>query len=404
MSISDIREFFWPLLEADKTDKHKSSNVINEEDLKITKEEDLKLSYDWAIKFYEGEEKRRSNVEGKSTIFIGTVGFIITILLNITKDLSSSSEPLFFNAFAFSIITIYLSRVVWFAIKVLQRRGYHTISPKSFISASGNFKKNLIVKLVNCTRKNSIVINSKVDYMTMAQEYFKRAIICIALYSCLLPIYYAYSHNVLNWAITSNFIIEFKIQGDSLMVVQLAIGIFIFIFAHLLVFYKNGKLLHPIKTRLIHYVEKNLVWAKISCALAFIFVAYIFYIAILLSLLTIMGIIIANNKELLKLVGFGIIVGSSIIITMKLCNLFKSELILIEKHFRLLADFTAVMIPIIVMYQIYYAPQVQQDSQDFGLILMMLSNKGLLGVPFIVLLVRLIVSFYTLNNVSNDKN
>jgi predicted transporter len=43
--------------------------------------------------------------------------------------------------------------------------------------------------IVNKTRKNANTINEKVDNMTMAQEYFKRAIIVVVLYSLTIFLY-----------------------------------------------------------------------------------------------------------------------------------------------------------------------------------------------------------------------
>ena len=44
----------------------------------------------------------------------------------------------------------------------------------------------MIAEIANKINKNALTINSKVDSMTMAQEYFKRAIVVVALYSFLI--------------------------------------------------------------------------------------------------------------------------------------------------------------------------------------------------------------------------
>lgn len=188
MKLSSIRESVWPLLEPINPElPHK----ISTEDINLTKDENIKMAYDWAIKYYENEEKRSSSIDGKLTIFIGTVGFLITILLTITKDLKVVLEfQALVNVVAFSVIIIYLCRVVWFAIKGLQAGTYHTIGSSDFISGDVNYQKQLIVKLVNYTNKNSNVVNRKVDYMTMAQAYFKRAICSIGLYAVFIILYY----------------------------------------------------------------------------------------------------------------------------------------------------------------------------------------------------------------------
>lgn len=186
MKLSEIREWFWPLLEP--IEIHFIAQ-IGIDDIKISQSENLESTYEWAKKYYESEEKRRSDVEGKSTIFIGTVGFLLTILLNITKDLVSiQGMQVLFNTIAFSVIIIYFCRVVWFAIKVLERSTYHTMGPNDFITEELDYKKRLTVDLINCATKNSEVVNSKVDNMTMAQAYFKRGICSIGFYVGVLVI------------------------------------------------------------------------------------------------------------------------------------------------------------------------------------------------------------------------
>ena len=192
MRLSGIRELFWPLLEPIEIKYPKQIGIDN---ITLSETDNLDSAYDWAIKYYESEEKRRSNVEGKSTIFIGTVGFLITILLNITKDLATATGmQVLFNVIAFGVVIIYLCRVVWFAIKTLERSSYHTISSDDFITVDTNYQKQMIVTLINCTNKNREAVNLKVDYMTMAQEYFKRAICSIGLYAITLIIFAIYKH------------------------------------------------------------------------------------------------------------------------------------------------------------------------------------------------------------------
>ena len=48
----------------------------------------------------------------------------------------------------------------------------------------------MIAAIANKMRKNAININAKVDNMTMAQEYFKRAIVVVALYSFIILLFF----------------------------------------------------------------------------------------------------------------------------------------------------------------------------------------------------------------------
>lgn len=188
MKFADLREHVWPLLEPAEPEPVPKIGLC---DITVSKPKELDTTYDLALKYYESEEKRRSDVESKCTIFIGSLGFGITILLNLGKDIFFSSSAVvptaIFATLLFTIIIVYLCRVVWFAIKALERKGYHVIKPADFINCCDNdLKKELIVKIVNYAYENSFVINDKVSYMTMAQEYFKRAIVSIALYAILM--------------------------------------------------------------------------------------------------------------------------------------------------------------------------------------------------------------------------
>lgn len=190
-SVANIREFFWPLLEAEKPSSMKRSKrhdplpVVT-----LAKETDLDVAYDLALKYYEAEEDRKSSVESKSTVFIACIGFGITIILNLGKEVFASGN---FNGaslvfvFLITLITVYLCRTVWFAIQALERRTYHKLAPVDFaLERSSGYKKHLIATLISYTDKNTLQNNAKVEHMTMAQEYFKRAIVSMGLYAILL--------------------------------------------------------------------------------------------------------------------------------------------------------------------------------------------------------------------------
>lgn len=92
--------------------------------------------------------------------------------------------------FLLFILTLYMSRTVWFSIKALERKNYYSISVSDFLikSAKEEYYIELIVEIANKIERNAITINNKVDNMTMAQEYFKRAIVVVALCSFVILI------------------------------------------------------------------------------------------------------------------------------------------------------------------------------------------------------------------------
>lgn len=183
-----VREFFWPLLDPLEIELPFEEIPVSE----ITVDEaNLETAFNLALKYYEDEEDRRKSVESKSSIFIGTVGLLITILLSVTKDFildMSNNVNLLFILLIINwiLIIIYLFRVTWFSIKGIERGSYRVLEYSDFIKTGGFYKKELICKLINKTRRNYKVVNNKVDYMVMAQEYFKRAIVAILVYGLLL--------------------------------------------------------------------------------------------------------------------------------------------------------------------------------------------------------------------------
>ena len=56
--------------------------------------------------------------------------------------------------------------------------------------SNDDYFKKLIAEITNKIRKNASTINSKVDSMTMAQEYFKRAIVVVSIYAFVILIYF----------------------------------------------------------------------------------------------------------------------------------------------------------------------------------------------------------------------
>lgn len=186
--LNSMREFFWPLLE--KGEMNKSSTLYTVDELVID-ESNLDLALSSVVKIFESEEDRKRIVETKSSIFIGTISVITSVILGVTTVLVTKTN---FNFIIVSlvvllfVITIYMSRTIWYSILALQRRTYFSLSLEDYINAGNNvsYKRELICKIANKIQMNYSTINAKVDNMTMAQEYFKRAIISVVIYAVLV--------------------------------------------------------------------------------------------------------------------------------------------------------------------------------------------------------------------------
>ncbi len=193
MNAKAIREFFWPLLERPNNKEKNEKKHLNLEDISV-EGENLDTAYDLAHEYYKADFERDQNVEKKSAIFVGINGIIITIILALSKELILDTTNKFgvidfFHSVYLFVIVLYFGRTLWFSIKTLKRSSFYLLSDKDFIKNDENFKKNLIKKYINCTKKNCEGVNRKVDGMVMAQEYFKRGIVAAILYPAMLIIF-----------------------------------------------------------------------------------------------------------------------------------------------------------------------------------------------------------------------
>lgn len=187
----NIREFFWPLLEKGEAQKIQK---LEPNEIKVENKH-LEQTLQYAIDFYESESQRKKTVEGKSSLFISIISVITSIILGVTTVLvkvNDFSIVLLCLIFLLFVLSVYMSRTVWFSLKTLERKAYYSISINDFLIGEKNddYFKKLISDITNKVRKNSIVINEKVDNMTMAQEYFKRAIVIVSFYSFVILIFF----------------------------------------------------------------------------------------------------------------------------------------------------------------------------------------------------------------------
>jgi len=182
-----IREFFWPLLEKEDPPKFEQ---LKEDKISVDKSH-LAQTLEYALNCYDQEAERRKSIESKASLFIGTISVVTSVVLGVTSILVREHNfdiAVSILVFLLFVLTLYMSRTVWFSIKALERKSYDSISVDDFLinNADESYYKQLIAEITNKMKKNAITINGKVDNMTMAQEYFKRAIVVVALYSFII--------------------------------------------------------------------------------------------------------------------------------------------------------------------------------------------------------------------------
>ena len=184
----EIREFFWPVLEGDASSP---KELETKEIICSNKELDdlIRIAKDYEA----SENERRKEIESKASVFIGTFAVATTIILSLAKDFLKQNTPRYFylNVILIVAIILYLSMAIIYSVKCLSRRNFYMLGfPMYLVSdIDKNQKKKLVLlNLVNDVKKNQNVINDKLDYMGMAQEYFKRAVISVVILTILLTV------------------------------------------------------------------------------------------------------------------------------------------------------------------------------------------------------------------------
>lgn len=182
----NLRELIWPMLEIDPN-QNQSDDSETVLELCIS-DENLELAYQLNSKINENEEDRLKSIETKAALLISSISIAISIVVA-SNTLVLTSEK---NAAAVKvsvvisfILSLYAARTVWFAVKALERGKYTIlgIDDCNFKGSKSEYQKHIISCLSKIKEKNQHAINTKVDHVTMAQEYFKRAIMTICVYS-----------------------------------------------------------------------------------------------------------------------------------------------------------------------------------------------------------------------------
>lgn len=183
------REFIWPLLEHEPKNSAPPAPVPAFE--LLVESENLDQFLSLTTKMSESEDDRRKGIESKASLFISTISVATSIVVAANAMVVSGKNYGFAIAISVLIsfiLSIYAARTVWFAVKALERGNYSVLGV-SEINFKGNkeqYQKHLIDCLIKNRKNNLQTVNSKVDSVTMAQEYYKRAIIMICIYSCYI--------------------------------------------------------------------------------------------------------------------------------------------------------------------------------------------------------------------------
>lgn len=170
------------------------------EDIKLVKRSDIKgkgailvNKVEAAQKCYDEENERAKTIENKASMFITSTGFLGTVLIGTSTFLVSKSEESSFCMFLMLLclfaFVIYMIGTILNSLKALQRAVYFFSDPNYDISDKDEFNRKRIYDLVNSCINNQIATNKKVDYVVLAQRFFKRAMFSVLCYVIALTLY-----------------------------------------------------------------------------------------------------------------------------------------------------------------------------------------------------------------------
>ena len=196
--MKNIIKFFFP--SAPEKEKEQEIHFIETGDIKGEKDV-LELKLDVAHNGYKEEYERMKATEGKASIFINTTGFLATIVVGVTTFLVQKDQIDFFIIILIVItgfLTFYIMRTIIYSVKAMYRQKLARIDPESITRIEDEtiqLKEN-IADYINAIRANMNIINRKVEFSSMAQSYYKRALAFLLIYVIALFVYAVVNCNV----------------------------------------------------------------------------------------------------------------------------------------------------------------------------------------------------------------
>lgn len=186
-----IREFFWPLIDSltpEEKKKRQSPLVIPEV---AVAEENVLEAYTLSATVYKDEEERRKGVESKAALLLSTISIASSIIVTASAYIAGTENVgtgTRISICVSALVAIYAARTVWFSVRALERGNYHQlgINEINIPGSKNHYLKSLTKKYWEASLKNGPVVDKKVEFLVLAQEYYKRAIIVIFIYAIVV--------------------------------------------------------------------------------------------------------------------------------------------------------------------------------------------------------------------------
>lgn len=199
-----IFDFIIPLMPSEPREEEETNN-IKAEDIQGN---DAVLSRKAAVsqQYYNDERGRTSTIEGKASMFITSSGFLGTVLIGtaniIVSQTGNATWLRILMILCLLFFAIYMVGTILYALKALKRGTYCRPDPATILNMNDNdFDKNAIADLVNSTAFNQKATNLKMDYVVVAQRYYRRLMFSVLAFVVALLVYVLHQSGVslLKW-------------------------------------------------------------------------------------------------------------------------------------------------------------------------------------------------------------
>lgn len=189
--------------------------------------------------YYNDERGRTRTIEGKASMFITSSGFLGTVLIGTANIIVSQKESAswlrMIMILCLLLFAIYMVGTIIYALKALKRGKYSRPDPATILNMAGeDFDRNAIADLVNSTAYNQNATNLKMDYVVVAQRFYKRLMFSVLAFVVVLLVYVLHQSGVslLAWLADVNkevcewsFQLWYMLITSLVLVASLIIGI-----------------------------------------------------------------------------------------------------------------------------------------------------------------------------------
>lgn len=187
----DFIELFIPLMP--KEQRENRETFIRPEDI-VGEGEALSRKAEATQRCYDEERDRTRVIEGKASMFITSSGFLGTVLIGTSNIIISQTEGAIWlrvlMLFCLLFFTGYMVGTILFALNALRRSTFSRPDPSTILDLEDKeFVKQTIADMTNSTTYNLNASNHKMDYVVLAQKYYKRLMYSVLAFVVVLLIY-----------------------------------------------------------------------------------------------------------------------------------------------------------------------------------------------------------------------